>query len=563
MLTDLQIKNFAIIDDLHIPFSPGLTILSGETGAGKSIIVGALNLILGGRAAGDLIRTGETEAIVEAVLDISGDASFQQKLVEKDLAKEKNATILLKRTISREGKNKILINGNLVTLGMLTDLTESLLTITGQHEHQELLRPQNHIDVLDTYGGLMPVRNEYQRHFRALQQLKQEIEAIQAQKTREAERLELILFQKREIEDAHLVPGEEEELTSKKTILQNATKLITTAHMLYEAIYAGDSAIISLLSKNTKDLKELTDIDVQVAPYVETLESVIVQLEDLSGALRDYSRKIHFAPQEIEQIESRLDLLHRLKRKYGKTVEGIVEYHKTIAVEREQISQRSDHLADLKEQYEQVSNKAALLAQELSRQRRKTAENLQSAMEKELQSLGMPDIRFSTAIKQSQTGTLDEKGLDQAEFLLSPNPGEALRPLARIASGGELSRVMLAFKNLFARQEEVSLLVFDEVDSGIGGATADSVGQRLYEISKFYQIICITHLPQIACYGDNHYLITKTIEDGRTKAKVMLLDFECRVEEIARMLGGTAITPKTRTLAREMVTGSRKINRNS
>lgn len=553
MLTDLQIKNFAIIDDLHLSFSPGLTILSGETGAGKSIIVGALNMVLGGRATGDLIRTGEQEAIVEALFTITGDEIFNQSLIEKGVSTKDTPVLLLKRIISREGKNKVFLNGNLATLGMLTEITESLLTISGQHEHQELLRPQNHIDILDNYSGLLTLRGQYQGIFHLLQHLQQELETIKAKKTREAERQELLNFQWREIQEASLIPGEEEELRNERKILQNAEELIKTAEQVYEGIYAGDEAILSQLSRRVRDLKEITGIDPSVTPYVETLEATLVQLEDVAISLRDYLQKIHFDPQRLEEIEGRLDTIHRLKMKYGGSIKDILDYQKKIQWEREQISQSNEYLSALTEKYEVLSRETEVKAEELSRKRKETANDLGQKMEKELASLGMQSPKFVVNIIGSEEKTLDEKGIDQVEFFFSPNPGEALRPLTRIASGGELSRVILSFKHILAQEEGVSTLIFDEVDSGIGGATAEVVGQKLSEISKYYQAICITHLPQIACYGDCHYSITKTVEDDRTKTRVKLLNPEERVKEISRMLGGTEITPKTRTLAQEML----------
>ena len=556
MLTDLTIKNFAIIDDLHISFLPGFTILSGETGAGKSIIIGALNLILGGRGFVEQIRTGENEAIVEALFDISKDKTFTERLETKSLATDDN-TLLVKRIISREGKNKILINGSLATLSMLTEIMEPLLNISGQHEHQELLRPQNHTDILDGFGGLLALREQYHETFRLREQIKQELDHLKAEKTRESERKELFSFEHREIEDAHLTPGEEEKLRKEKTILQNAEELMRTSHDVYESLYGSDEAVISHLNRNVRNLREIAIIDPQLTPFSQALDSVIIQLEDIAASLRDYSKKIHFDPQVFEEIDNRLETIHRLKRKYGETIEEILHYQKKIEAEMEKISYRDDRLQVLEGDYEKVSKEALAKAQGLSRKRKEVALALSNKLEEELATLGMKNTRFFVEITQSQF--LDEKGMDQIEFLISPNPGEELRPLARIASGGELSRLLLAFKHIFAQEEKVSTLIFDEVDSGIGGATAEVVGKKLYTISRYYQTICITHLPQIACFGDNQYSITKQIEEERTKTRVKKLKADDRVEEIARMLGGTEITTRTRILAREMITGAKNM----
>jgi len=551
MLTDLKIKNFAIIDELHLSFLPGLTILSGETGAGKSIIIGALNLILGGRSFVEQIRTGENEAIIEALFDISGDSNFQEILAAKGFSVNDN-TLLIKRIISREGKNKVLVNGSLTTLSLLTEIVEPLLNISGQHEHQELLRPQNHINILDEFGNLFPLRKEYYESFRLQEKIRQEIETLKFESSRRQERKELLNFERDEIARAQLVPGEEEDLVKEKNILKNAEELITISNGIYESLYSSDGAIISQLSRKARELKDIINIDSQLIPFGQILDSVIIQLEDLAISLRDYSKRIKYDPQMLEEIDNRLETIRRLKKKYGTTVEDILEYQKKIEVELEKISDYDDHLQSLAGEYERINGETREKAKILSQKRKETALKLSQRIEEELATLGMQNTKFSVEITPLES--LDESGMDQIEFLISPNPGEDLRPLARIASGGELSRVMLAFKHLFTREEKIATLVFDEVDAGIGGATAQVVGQKLYEISRHYQTICITHLPQIACFGEHHYSIKKKVEKGRTKTLVKKLNPEERVEEIARMLGGTEITQQTRNLAREMIT---------
>jgi len=551
MLTDLKIKNFAIIDELHLSFLPGLTILSGETGAGKSIIIGALNLILGGRSFVEQIRTGENEAIIEALFDISGDSNFQEILAAKGFSVNDN-TLLIKRIISREGKNKVLVNGSLTTLSLLTEIVEPLLNISGQHEHQELLRPQNHINILDEFGNLFPLRKEYYESFRLQEKIRQEIETLKFESSRRQERKELLNFERDEIARAQLVPGEEENLVKEKNILKNAEELITISNGIYESLYSSDGAIISQLSRKARELKDIINIDSQLIPFGQILDSVIIQLEDLAISLRDYSKRIKYDPQMLEEIDNRLETIRRLKKKYGTTVEDILEYQKKIEVELEKISDYDDHLQSLAGEYERINGETREKAKILSQKRKETALKLSQRIEEELATLGMQNTKFSVEITPLES--LDESGMDQIEFLISPNPGEDLRPLARIASGGELSRVMLAFKHLFTREEKIATLVFDEVDAGIGGATAQVVGQKLYEISRHYQTICITHLPQIACFGEHHYSIKKKVEKGRTKTLVKKLNPEERVEEIARMLGGKEITQQTRNLAREMIT---------
>lgn len=556
MLTELQIRNFAIIDDLSISFTPGLTILSGETGAGKSIIIGALNLLLGGRAGVDLIRTGEEEATVEAAFELSACGTMQVRLAAAGLNSDAT-TLVIKRVLSREGRNKVILNGSLATLSMLIDLSESLLAISGQHEHQALLQPQNHIDLLDNYGDLAGLRNEYRTSYQEAQQLQAEKSRLSSAKERDAERVELLRFQSREIEETCLRPGEDEALGKERNLLQNAAQLLHASQQAYEALYGSDEAIVARLGRELKTLSETAEIDATLAPHAQTVQATMLQLEDVAFGLRQYAQKINFDPTRLEEIDARLDTIHRLKKKYGGSIPAILEFHDKAKAEITQLTQREDLIQRTQALYDNARAKMAARAAVLSQRRKEVAGLLRTKLEQELASLGMKHTRFEAALRSSET--LDEKGGDQVEFLVSPNPGEDLRPLARIASGGELSRVMLAFKHLLAQEEEIATLIFDEVDSGIGGATADIVGRKLFEIAKYHQTICITHLPQIACYGDRHFSISKEVTGGRTKTKVEPLSAEGRVEEIARMLAGSEISAKTRTLAREMIEASRKI----
>jgi len=551
MLTDLQIRNFAIIDDLHISFGPGLCIMSGETGAGKSIILGALNLVLGGRASADLIRTGEQEALVEALFDISTHPSFQGWLENQGLVQPGDETILIKRTISRENKNKIFINGSLSVLTYLTEISEALLMIAGQHEHQELLRPQNHLTMLDYFGGLLQKRAQYRQRFLASGKLKKELETRKAGIRQRAERQELLTFQLQEIDDARLVAGEDEALKHERKIQQNASELIQSTHQMYESLYGSDNSVLTQVNRIQKELAGLQRIDPVLEERSAIVEQAAIQLEDIAFSLRDYGQNLHFDPQKLEEIEDRLALINRLKKKYAPTIEEILALHAQMAKEIDDLAHGSDRIAELEREYEAVRTEAQSLAQQLSSRRKERAQALANQMQAELASLGMKDARFDTRFGLAHEA--DESGLDTLEFFFSPNPGETMRPLARIASGGELSRLTLAFKHLFARQEDIATLIFDEVDAGIGGATAEVVGQKLHEISLFHQTICITHLPQIAAFGDTHYAISKRISDGRTKTVVRKLTTRDRVDELARMLGGEEITSQTRSLAREMI----------
>ncbi|HOC38049.1 MAG TPA: DNA repair protein RecN [Thermodesulfobacteriota bacterium] len=562
MLSDLQIKNFAIIDDLHISFPPGLSILSGETGTGKSIILGAINLVLGGRASSDLIRTGEQEAVVEALFDLSDAPLFRRRIEAKGIVPDPSNSLLIKRLISRDGKNKVFINGSLSVLAILTDITEALLTISGQHEHQELLSPQNHLEMLDHFGGLLQERMLFREHYFRLQSLKKECEILQNRARQESERQELIQFQAREIEDAHLIPDEEEELRRERTILQNASELIRASNRIYETAYGADQSLVTELSRIVKELQGIGEIDPSLRTHCEAVNTAVAQIEDVAFSLRDYGQHLQFDPQRLEEIENRLDVLHRLKRKYGPTIADVLTFQKQILEEHERFSHASEQVEHLQAEYAALRKEVEAQAAELSRKRKKAAQELCRHVERELTSLGMKDTRFEARFTESEPPTLDDMGFDRMEFFFSPNPGEELKPLSRIASGGELSRVLLAFRHIFAREGGVATLIFDEVDAGIGGATAEVVGEKLYEIAAYHQTICITHLPQIAVYGDTHYAITKKVIQGRTRTEVRHLTADERIEEIARMLGGQEITRQTQTLAREMLqrTNTRKRN---
>jgi len=567
VLTELHIKNFAIIDQLTISFPRGLTILSGETGAGKSIIIGALNLLLGGRASADLIRSSEEEASVKAIFDISHRSSLAQRLTDWGM-EVGDDSLLIRRIISRSGKGKTFIGNHLATINMLGNLGEELINISGQHEHQLLLKPDQHLEIVDAFGELMPLRNSYASHFHQLLSLTRELNALIQAKQRRGERIELLRFQIKEITDANLHPGEEEQLREERSILNSSEKLFQTTKKAYETIYADKGSVLEQLKNALRELKEPSQIDARLSPLFSTLESSVFQVEDLALSLRDYYQKIEFDPGRLEEIESRLAEIHALKKKYGETIEKILAYREKAESELKELTESGEKIEELKGAQEKLDKETLELALRLSQERKKSAAVLKEKVEKELASLGMKKTVFEVkAAGASAKGegreniiignhSLHEKGMDDLEFLISPNPGEELKPLSRIASGGELSRIILALKRIIAQEEEVSTLIFDEVDAGIGGATAEVVGRKLKEISRRHQVLCITHLPQIACFADTHYSITKETRKGRTFTLLKKLESEARIEELSRMLGGKEITIKTREHAREMLSSA-------
>ncbi len=561
MLTDLSIRNFAIIDELKISFPEGLTILSGETGAGKSIIIGAISLLLGERATADLIRSSEDSATVEAVFDVRGRPDIKDRLEAMGLPVEDE--LLIRRIVSRSGRNRVYVNGSMATLNALSTLSESLINICGQHEHQLLLNADSHIDLLDEFGGLLPARAEYTNLYENHQSLRLRLEELREVQKRRAEREDFLRFQLREIDAANLKPGEDEALQEEKKILAHAGRLQEIAEAAHAALYERQGSILAELDRIIGQVRELRRIDPDFRIAPEDLDAVAIQLEDTALALRDYVKKLPRDPARLDEVEGRLDFLNRLKRKYGGTLESILRTRESIEEELRGFETVAGDIERIAEQIQTREVQLRELATLLSRERAKTAAVLEKAINGEIRSLKMERARFKVMIDSpavdGEAGTpFLSKGVDTVEFYLSTNVGEELKPLKRIASGGELSRIVLAMKKVLARTGSVGTVIFDEVDSGIGGATAEVVGRKLKDVSRHHQVICITHLPQIACFADGHYLVSKGVADARTKAFVRRLNDRERIEEIARMLGGVLVTDKTREHAREMLRAAQK-----
>jgi DNA repair protein RecN (Recombination protein N) len=548
MLTDLFIKNFAIIDNLHVSFREGLNVLTGETGAGKSIIIDAVNLVLGGRASMDIIRTGEEEAVVEALFDLSGHDGIVAEL--KESGTECDGELLVKRTISCSGRNRVFIGGGLSTLSSLTDISRRLINIYGQHESQTLLKQDNHLVLLDGYASLGPLRERFSSLYDSYRRLSSEIRRIDEGEREAARRMDLLAFQSGEISSAAISPGEEEEIEQERQLLANAEKLHNVSLAAFEALYGGDANILGSLRVVLTGIKEISAIDPSLKEPTELLNGAFLQLEESALALRDYSARIDADPQRLSSLDDRLDLIHRMKKKYGATIEEVLAYKEEINRELEALRNREETRSGLESELKRLEGEIAELGKELSVKRQKGAKALKSAMEKELHELAMRHAHFDVVLERLNEPR--EYGLERAEFLFSPNPGESPKPLARIASGGELSRLMLALKQVHP-ESDVPTLVFDEVDSGIGGATSSLVGEKLKRVAAGQQVLCITHLPQMAAFADHHLKVEKLVETGRTRTVVSPLTGEERVREMARMLGGVKITDKTMDHAREMI----------
>ena len=558
MLQELRIKNFAIIDELDLSFSKGLNILTGETGAGKSIILNAVHLLLGDKATEEWIRSSEEEASVEALFDVSENLEVKEKIEEKiphlQSAGEEDS-LFIRRVISRSGRGKVFINGNMATLGVLSEVGEGLLSIYGQHEHQSLQRVETHIDILDEFGRLLRLREEFQKEYQRFIALSEEVERIRTERERRVKERELVAFQSKEIGASGIQIGEEESLKEERTILNHAKRLMDFTHVSEETLYSEEGSAIERIQRVLNQGREMAAIDPSLSQPLKALESTLIQLEEIVLSLRDYSRRVEINPMRLDEIESRLEEIDRLKRKYGSTIKEVLSFKKKIDEELKSFTSDEERLSQLEEHLEPLRQIVTSLGQRLSGERKRVALELKKSIEKELNSLGMKKTIFEIHIDPLP---LSLKGVDRVEFLLSPNIGEEVKPLAKIASGGELSRMMLAMKRILAKVGGRQVLIFDEVDSGIGGAMAEVVGKKLRELSQHHQVICVTHLPQIACFADQHHSVRKEARAGRTITLVDRLDKETIVDEIARMLGGVKMTEKTRAHAKEMIENAKK-----
>jgi len=537
MLRFLRIRNVAVIEAVDVEFADGFNVLTGETGAGKSIVVEAVGLLLGARASADLVRTGEAHAAIEAIFD------------------DRGADVVVRREITSQGRSRSFINGALATAGALRDLATRLVELHGQHEHQALLDPSTHLPVLDEHARLTDRAAAVAEAWGRVRGLREQLERSRMDEREKAARLDLIAFQLGEIEKAAPAPGEDEALAVSRQVLASAERVERLCEESYAALYESDGAVLAGLAGVWKRVGELAAIDPSFAPYVEAREGIKGQLEDLAFVLRRYADGVDVSPARLQEVEDRLAWLERLKRKYGPTLADVIARGRALAEERGLLTGAGEQADELQQRLTEATNRYLAAARDLSHRRREAAVTFARAVEALVAELAMPRTRFEVRFNAAELGPEEwsEQGIDRAEFYVSPNPGEQLRPLARIVSGGELSRVMLALKTMAAGDEPGKTLVFDEVDAGIGGRVAEVVGTRLRRLGDRFQVLCITHLPQIAARGAAHFRIDKMVRGGRTVTAVERLAEAGRVEEVARMIGGTVITEQARATAREML----------
>ena len=538
MLRFLRIRNLAVIEAVEVEFESGFNVLTGETGAGKSILVEAVGLLLGARASSDLVRTGEAQAAIEAIFE---DAAGRE--------------LIVRREISSQGRSRSFIDGALATAAALRDLSARLVELHGQHEHQAPLDPLTHLPLLDEYADLGDLAGRVAAAWSTVRTLREQLERSRMDAREKAARLDLIAFQLGEIEKASPKAGEDDELAATRQVLASAERVQRLCEESYATLYESDNAVLAGLGGVWKRVGELATIDPQFAPYVDARGAIKSQLEDLAFFLRSYADGIDASPGRLQQVEDRLAFLERLKRKYGPSLQEVIDKGDLLTRERELLTGVGERAEDLVKELDVATRAFLTVGRDLSQRRRAGAVQFARDLEGLLGELAMARTRFEVRFNGRELApeAWSDRGVDQAEFFVSPNPGEDLRPLARIVSGGELSRVMLALKTLGAEDAPGKTLIFDEVDAGIGGRVADVVGARLQALGARFQVLCITHLPQIAARGATQFRIEKSIRGDRTVTSVERLDAEGRVDEVARMIGGAAITEPARAGARELL----------
>lgn len=538
MLSLLHIENIALIDQADISFGSGFNVLTGETGAGKSIIIDAISAVLGERTSRDLIRTGEKSALVTALFrDLPSLPWFQ----ETGIGPDENGELLISRRIQGDGKNICRVGGVPCTVVQLRTLGSQLIDIHGQHDGQQLLDESCHLAYLDSFGELEPALSAYREEYAKLDALRKQIASLQMDETEKARRLDILQFQIDELESAHLRLGEEEELDERKAMLRSVDQLVAAVEGAYHALFGTDSqdGAASLLAEAEGNLSRVSNLSADLSQLSENLAALRYGTEDAAERLRDLKNSFDFSPKELDQVEDRLDHLHRLKKKYGATVRDMLDYLNKIRQELDQIELSDDLLIKLKKQRKAQLTMTRTLAETLSAQRKAAAERLKARIEEELRQLDMTKVRFQTEFspKPGKLG-LDDTGMDEVRFLMSANVGENLKPIAKVASGGELSRIMLALKNVLAENDNICTLIFDEVDTGVSGRAAGKVAEKMSRLSLTCQVLCVTHLAQIAAMSDYHYSVHKEEKNGRTYTCVETLDRPGRRAELARLTGG-------------------------
>ena len=552
MLSLLHIENIALIQSADIRFEPGFNVLTGETGAGKSIVIDSIGAVLGERTSRELIRTGAKSALVTAVFTQVPNLPW----LEENGFPTGEEELLLQRELQGDGRNVCRIDGKLVTVAQLRELGRQLLNIHGQHDGQQLLDPASHLGYLDQFGGCQPLLESYQEAYRKWHDIRREMDKLQMDEAERSRRVDTLNYQIQELERAQLKAGEDEELSARRTLLRSAGRLMEAVQSAEFAL-SGDEdrdGACSFIAQAEGEVQGVSSISPELGELSEKLTALRCAADDAADTLRDLSRSFDFSPGELDQVEERLDLLYRLRKKYGPTVEDMLSYLDRCRKELDQIQYADDTLARLEKDLKKAQKEAARRGEVLSQARREAAEALQARVQEELRQLDMPKVRFQTEFtpKGGEAG-MDETGLDEVQFLMSANLGEALKPIQKVASGGELARIMLALKNVLAEGDQIGTLVFDEVDTGVSGRAAQKVAEKMAQVARGKQVLCVTHLPQIAAMADTHFSVQKGEREGRTYTRLERLDRSQRREELARLIGGASITPSLLESAEELL----------
>ncbi|HXG38595.1 MAG TPA: DNA repair protein RecN [Bacteroidota bacterium] len=571
MLKSFYVKNYALIDELRVEFGSGLNIITGETGAGKSILIDAMSLMLGERATTEVIRKGEEKAIVEGIIGMTEQKALRALLAEREI--DVDDELILRREISTKGQSRCFINDSPVPVSVLKEVGDLLVDLHGQHEHQSLLRTETHVDFLDDFGGLDGLVKEFREAYDTLKGLFAELEELSHKERQLKERRDLYEFQIKEIDAISPQPGEEDALESELKILENAEKLFETTSRLYQTLYEGEQALYDQLVLVRNQLEDLAAIDKSFEEAKKECASVVAAISEVTKFIQSYNSKIEFNPERLEQIRERLGQLSLLKKKYGGSVDSILQHRERIGAEFALAENFEKEIAKLHERIEQARKECSDVAQRLSTKRRELVPRINKSVAAELAKLGIANAKFDVVITNTPIGKENgeearqkafvklgreyyeatPKGIDAVEFFLSTNVGEDPKPLAKVASGGEISRIMLALKTILAKSERLPLLIFDEIDVGVSGRIAQAVGKSLKALSQFHQVIAITHLPQIAGLADHHFVVEKVEEKKRTYTRMRRLSDEERVEEVAKLMSGAEVTEAGLEGARELM----------
>ncbi|ULA67505.1 MAG: DNA repair protein RecN [Nitrospira sp.] len=558
MLTELRISNFGVIEQLAVTFGAGFIVLTGETGAGKSLLIDAVTLLVGGRASADHIRTQAEEAELEAACVLTPDHPLLELLQSKGFARAGETDILIRRVISRTGRNRTYLNGNLCPVHLLEELGGALVDVHGQHEQQSLLSPSAQMDALDAFGRLHALRQDYHIAHKHWQDRVAELESMTAQIAQRREREDLLRFQFQEITDAGIEAGEDVRLDQERPRLMHSQQLGELSDQLHEMLYAGDQGVLSLLAGARKLISRMESVDATTIEWTKTVDDAVVPLRDLAEQVRRYRDQVEANPGRLLEIEQRFDRLHRLIKKYGGSLDAVLALQESLRAQLAQLDDAGTHLQELTRAVEKGALSLRDVAERLSRKRLEAAKKLTVQVMKELGALRMERTRFGVEVSRlSGDAPFSQTGQDTVEFVFSANPGEPLKPLAKVASGGELSRVMLALKTILAESDRVPVLIFDEVDAGVGGAVAEVMGARLRSLSRHHQVLCVTHLPQVASQAHAHYLVEKQVRHNRTVTQVRLLSPDEQEAEVARMLAGVTVTKNARAAAADMIASAK------